>query len=83
MTCGTALFGGICAALLGRERTGKGDYVTISLFGGAIWIMSFMYLRAQQRYGGSVSEAPGGDASTHGAVPVQGRGVADAVDIGV
>ena len=51
VTCGTALFGGICAALLGRERTGKGDYVTISLFGGAIWIMSFMYLRAQQRYG--------------------------------
>ena len=49
--CGTTLFGGVCAALLARQRTGKGDYVTVSLFGGAIWIMGFMYLRAQERYG--------------------------------
>jgi len=51
VTCGTSLFGGVCAALLGRERTGKGDYVTVSLLGGAVWIMGFMYLRAQERYG--------------------------------
>ena len=51
VTCGTGLFGGVCAALLARERTGRGDYVTVSLYGGAIWIMGFMYLRAQEQYG--------------------------------
>jgi crotonobetainyl-CoA:carnitine CoA-transferase CaiB-like acyl-CoA transferase len=35
---GTALFGGICAALLARERTGKGDMVEASLFGNATWL---------------------------------------------
>ena len=51
VTCGSALFGGICAALFNREKTGTGDYVTISLYGGAIWMMGFMYIRAQERYG--------------------------------
>ncbi|MDO5562540.1 MAG: CoA transferase [Synergistaceae bacterium] len=51
VACGTSLFGGVCAALFARQKTGRGDYITVSLFGGAIWIMGFMYLRAQERYG--------------------------------
>ncbi len=34
---GTVLAGGICAALVQRERTGKGSVVDGSLFGTAIW----------------------------------------------
>lgn len=51
VACGTSLFGGICAALYARQQNGHGDYITVSLFGGAIWIMGFMYIRAQERYG--------------------------------
>lgn len=48
---GSALFGGICAALLKRNRTNVGEYVTVSLYGSAIWHMGSMILRAQSRYG--------------------------------
>ena len=34
---GTMLLSGIVMALYGRERTGKGTYVTTSLFGNGIW----------------------------------------------
>jgi crotonobetainyl-CoA:carnitine CoA-transferase CaiB-like acyl-CoA transferase len=49
--CGTALFGGICAALYNREKTGKGDKVSISLFGAAVWFMASMAIVSQDRYG--------------------------------
>lgn len=48
---GTTLAGGICAALLGRTRTGKGDRVSISLYGGSIWYSSSMVVGTQERYG--------------------------------
>ena len=46
---GAALFGGICAALYGRERTGKGDFVEVSLFGNAAWLCGTM--SAFEQYG--------------------------------
>lgn len=49
--CGSTLFGGICAALYNRERTGKGDKVSISLFGAGIWYMASMAIVSQDRYG--------------------------------
>lgn len=48
---GTALFGAICAALLGRERTGKGDMVEVSLFGNAAWLCGTVAAITQERYG--------------------------------
>ena len=51
MVTGSMLLAGICAALLKRTRTGVGEYVTISLYGSAIWHMCNMMLRAQSRYG--------------------------------
>jgi len=51
ITVGTALFGGICAALLNREKTGKGDKISIALFGASIWFSSFLMLCTQERYG--------------------------------
>ena len=46
---GAALFGGICAALYGRERTGKGDFVEVSLVGNAAWLCGAM--SAFEQYG--------------------------------
>lgn len=44
----------LCSALLGalyaRERTGRGDRVTVSLYGTAIWAMSVMITAAQDKY---------------------------------
>ena len=47
---GTALFGGICAALLAREKTGKGDFVNNSLYGTAIWYGSMLSVVTQPPY---------------------------------
>jgi len=38
---GMGLAGGICAALVARERTGKGDKVTISLHGTALYTLGW------------------------------------------
>lgn len=46
-TVGTALFGGICAALLDREKTGKGDKLSVSLYGAAIWYSNLMVVSTQ------------------------------------
>lgn len=51
MITGTTLMGGICAALLKRSRTNVGEYVTVSLYGSAIWHMADMILRGQKQYG--------------------------------
>lgn len=48
---GATLAGGICAALLGRNRTGRGDKVSISLYGTSIWFSSAMVVATQERYG--------------------------------
>lgn len=49
-TTGSILFGGICAALLGRERTGKGDLVEISLFGTVTWLVGVLMTFEQYGY---------------------------------
>lgn len=48
---GATLAGGICAALLGRNRTGRGDKISISLYGSSIWFASSMVVGTQERYG--------------------------------
>lgn len=48
---GTTLVGGICSALYNRERTGKGDKVSVSIFGSAVWSTACMEIVSQERYG--------------------------------
>lgn len=50
ISAGSMLFGGICAALYNREKTGKGDKISISLFGTAIWTMGVMNMITQDKY---------------------------------
>ena len=38
-TTGSFLYGAIVSALFARERTGRGDRVTASLYGTALWVM--------------------------------------------
>lgn len=47
---GSLLFGGIMTALYNRERTGKGDFVTMSLFNAGIWIMAGSIIMAEKPY---------------------------------
>jgi crotonobetainyl-CoA:carnitine CoA-transferase CaiB-like acyl-CoA transferase len=51
LTVGAALFGGICAALLNRQKTGKGDKISIALYGAAIWFSGIVITTVQERYG--------------------------------
>ncbi len=51
LAVGTSLFAGICAALLNREKTGKGDKVSVALYGAAIWYAGVMITSAQAKYG--------------------------------
>lgn len=46
-SCGTMMAGGIAAALFAREKTGRGDKVSVSLFGLATWVMSLMNTTVQ------------------------------------
>lgn len=41
----------LLSALHARQRTGKGDRVTVSLYGTAIWAMSVIITSAQEKYG--------------------------------
>ena len=50
LICGTILSGAIGTALLGRERTGKGDYVSVSLYGAGMWLFSIMSTGTQFGY---------------------------------
>lgn len=50
-TTGCFLFAAIASALYAREKTGKGDRVTVSLYGVASWVMSMLSLSAQEKYG--------------------------------
>lgn len=47
---GSVLFGGVMTALYQRERTGKGDFVTMSLYNAGIWLMSGGVLMSQKPY---------------------------------
>lgn len=48
---GMALFGAIATALFNRERTGRGECVTTSLYANAIWSMCCMVIRGEEKYG--------------------------------
>lgn len=48
--CGSMLVSGILAALLKRGRTGKGDFVNISLLGASIWTVNNMVVMTQEKY---------------------------------
>lgn len=47
---GAALALGICAALVKQQKTGKGDKVSISLLGNAIWNLGIVLTAASERY---------------------------------
>ena len=47
---GTTLFGGVMTALYQRERTGKGDFVTMSLYNAGIWNFSGSIVMAEKPY---------------------------------
>ncbi len=47
---GTTLFGAVMAALYQREKTGKGDFVTMSLFGAGIWNFGGSIIMAEEPY---------------------------------
>jgi len=51
VVAGGTLFSGVLAALYRRERTGEGDYVTVSLYNMGIWAMGSMILQGQEKYG--------------------------------
>ena len=47
---GTTLFGGVMTALFQRERTGKGDFVTMSLYNAGIWAFGGSIVMAEKPY---------------------------------
>lgn len=47
---GTTMFGALMTALYQREKTGKGDFVTLSLYGAGIWAFSGSIIMAQKPY---------------------------------
>lgn len=50
LICGTILAGSIGTALYGREKRGKGDYVSVSLYGAAMWLFNIMSTGTQFGY---------------------------------
>ena len=57
MTAGFVV-AGITSALYGRERTGRGDLINVSLYGTAIWALSNMLVRALPRTGETFPKTP-------------------------
>ena len=47
---GTTLFGGVMTALYQREKTGKGDFVTMSLYNAGIWAFGGSIVMAEKPY---------------------------------
>ena len=47
---GTTLFGGVMTALYNRERTGRGEFVTMSLFNAGIWAFGGSIVMAEDPY---------------------------------
>lgn len=58
-TVGMSLFAGICAALLRRSRTGKGEKISVSLYGAAIWFAGAIITSVQDRYGNTYPKEKG------------------------
>ncbi|MBE6956698.1 MAG: CoA transferase [Ruminococcaceae bacterium] len=50
VTSGSILFGGVMTALYQRERTGKGDFVTMSLYNAGIWVSGGCMMMAEKPY---------------------------------
>jgi hypothetical protein len=48
---GTALLGGVLAALYRREKTGQGDYVTAALQNAGLWMLASTLMQTQEKYG--------------------------------
>lgn len=48
---GMNLFAGIMLALYQRDRTGKGDLVTVSLYNSGIWMLAARIIEAEDKYG--------------------------------
>jgi len=57
LSVGSALFGGICASLFNRQKTGSGEKISISLYGTAIWFSAILITAAQERYGNKFPKA--------------------------
>lgn len=51
ISTGSMLFGAVMGALYARSKTGRGDKVSVSLYGGAVWTMGVMVTAAQKKYG--------------------------------
>ena len=49
--CSSVILSGVLGALLNRNKTGKGDYLTASLYGTALWLDSNGVVMGQPRYG--------------------------------
>ncbi|MDR1604669.1 MAG: CoA transferase [Gracilibacteraceae bacterium] len=49
-TCGALLTSGLLAALFGREKTGKGEFLQISLYGAALWFNNCGVVTYQPQY---------------------------------
>lgn len=47
---GALLGNGILSALYAREKTGRGDYITSSIYGAAIWGLGVMILSDEEHY---------------------------------
>lgn len=47
---GTTLFGGVMTALYQREKTGRGDFVTMSLYNAGIWAFGGSIVMAEKPY---------------------------------
>lgn len=50
LACGAMLAGAIGTALYGREKSGHGDYVSVSLLGAGMWLFSFLSTGTQYGY---------------------------------
>ena len=50
MVTGLLIFGGMVTALLGREKTGRGTFVSNSLFGTSMWVNAQSIMCAQPPY---------------------------------
>jgi len=51
MITGMSMLAGINAALFSREKTGKGDFVDVSLLGCSLWMNALTLVSSQTRYG--------------------------------
>lgn len=63
---GMFLMGEICAALINRNKTGKGDYVVSSLYHNGIFVTGTMNIIAQRPFGGTFPRSRADHGSPNG-----------------